>query len=172
MADEKEKDEAQPEEIEAPKKGSKKLLIIGLLAGLLVGGGGAAGFFIMQSGEEEVAPAIEEVVEVEPELPDYQYARMDRLQLPVFYKGRILNYAVMDVSMEVIGNNDKLLAVKNVLIVRDSLLRHYSVNSVGREDNPRIVDFDKLSKKITEFANAEANKEIVQRVVISESRSF
>lgn len=172
MADDKEKNKEQGEELIAPKKGSKKLLIIGLLSGLLLGGGGAAGFFIMQSGKEEVVSVEEVAVEKEPELPDYQYARMDRLQLPVFYKGRILNYAVMDVSMEVIGNNDKLLAVKNVLIVRDALLRHYSVNSVGREDNPRIVDFDKLSKKITEFANTEAHKEIVKRVVISESRSF
>jgi len=169
-------DEEKPQESEQqqePKGGGKKLLIVGLLAGLIFGGGGAAGFFILQSGND-TTEHVEEVVveEKKPELPDYQYARMDRLQLPVFYKGRVLNYAVMDVSMEVIGNDDKMLAVKNVLIVRDALLRHYSVNSVGREDNPRIVDFDKLSGKIMELANAEAHKEIVNRVVISESRSF
>lgn len=125
----------------------------------------------MPGGEE--IEVVEDVVE-EPveELPDYQYARMDRLQLPVFYKGRVLNYTIMDVSIETIGNEDKMLVVKNVLVVRDALLRHYSVNSVGREDNPRIVDFDKLSEKIMEFANVEAHRDIVTRVVISESRSF
>lgn len=171
MADEEKS--VEEEQQQAPKGGGKKLLIVGLLAGLIFGGGGAAGFFILQSGDD-ATEHVEEVVveEKKPELPDYQYARIDRLQLPVFYKGRVLNYTIMDVSMEVIGNEDKMLAIKNVLIVRDALLRHYSVNSVGREDNPRIVDFDKLSDKIIEFANAEAHSDIVNRVVISESRSF
>ena len=170
MADEEEKKE---EGAQNEPKGSKKLLIVGLLAGLIFGGGGAAGYFIMLSGDE-ASKAEEKVVveEKKPELPDYQYARMDRLQLPLFYKGRVLNYTVMDVSMEVIGNDDKMLAVKNVLVVKDALLRHYSVNSIGREDNPRIVDFEKLSDKIIELANAEAHRDIVTRVVISESRSF
>ncbi|MBT5073977.1 MAG: hypothetical protein HOJ34_13010 [Kordiimonadaceae bacterium] len=171
MADEEKKDDEGAEE-EKPK-GSKKLLIIGLLAGLLVGGGGAAGFFIMMPGDGEVE-VVEEVAEEEPEeeLPDYQYARLDRLQIPVLYKDRVLNYTIMDVSIETIGNDDKLLVVKNILVVRDALLRFYSVNSVGREDNPRVVDFDKLSEKIKELSNAEAHKDIVTRVIISESRSF
>ncbi len=171
MANEEEKSEGENEKKQSG--GGKKLLIIGLLAGLVVGGGGAAGFFLMQSGDEE--PIVEEHVVVEekkPDLPDYQYAKMDRLQLPVFHNGRILSYAVMDVSMEVIGNDDKLLAVKNALVVRDALLRYYSVNSIGREDNPRIVDYDKLSLKIIELANAEAHRDIITRVIISESRSF
>ena len=172
MADE-EKAEEKSDDVEEKPKGSKKLLIIGLVLGLVVGGGGAAGFFIMQAGSNAEAPVEPVVVEEKkPELPDYQYARMDKLKLPVVHNGRILNYTVMDVSMEVIGNDDKMLAVRNVLIVRDSLLRHYSVNSLGRDDNPRIVDYDKLSDKIIEFANAEAHKDIVKRVVISESRSF
>ena len=171
MADEEKKDDEGAEE-EKPT-GSKKLLIIGLLAGLLVGGGGAAGFFIMMPGDGEVE-VVEEVAEEEPEeeLPDYQYARLDRLQIPVLYKDRVLNYTIMDVSIETIGNDDKLLVVKNILVVRDALLRFYSVNSVGREDNPRVVDFDKLSEKIKELSNAEAHKDIVTRVIISESRSF
>lgn len=171
MADEEKTEGSEPQQ--EAKGGGKKLLIVGLLVGLVFGGGGAAGYFILQPGGDGVEHAEEVVVEEKkPELPDYQYARIDRLQLPVFYKGRILNYAVMDVSMEVIGREDKMIAVKNILIVRDALLRHYSVNSVGREDNPRIVDFDNLSDKITEFANAEAKQEIINRVVISESRSF
>lgn len=167
-----EEEKSTEEEIEKPKSGGgKKLLVIGLVAGLLVGGGGVAGFFIMQSGSAEAEPAAV-VVEKKPELPDYQYARMEGLQLPVFHNGRVLNYAVMDVSLEVIGNDDKLQVVKNSVLVRDSLIRHFSVNSVGREDSPNIVDFDKLSEKIKEFANAEANREIVKRVVINQSRSY
>lgn len=154
-----------------PSGGGKKLLIVGLLAGLIVGGGGAAGFFIMQSGDdtEPVEVVIEEKA---PELPDYQYAKIEKLNLPLFYKGRVLNYAVMNVSLETIGNDDKLLVVKNVIIIKDALLRYFSVNSVGREDNPRIVDFDRLSAKIKEVANQEIGREIVNRVVISESRNF
>lgn len=177
MADE-EKKEDEKNEGEKPKGGSKKLLIIGLIAGLVVGGGAAAGYFIMMpSPNAEIEHVNEEIVEeiieeIVPELPDYQYARMDRLQLPLFYKGRILKYAVMDVSLETIGNGDKMLVVRNILIIRDALLRFYSINSVGRKDNPNIVDFDKLSTKILELANQEAHKDVVKRVVISQSRSF
>ena len=170
MADEEKQEEATEEE--KPKGGGKKLLIIGLLAGLIFGGGGAAGFFMMQSGEEHAEPVEEVVEEHAPELPDYQYANMDRLQLPLFYKGRVLNYTVMDISMEVIGEDNKALVAKNILIIKDKLLRHYSVNSVGREDNPRIVDFISLSEKIKEFANEELHKEVITRVVIGDSRSF
>ncbi|HPF46422.1 MAG: hypothetical protein KDF58_02285 [Alphaproteobacteria bacterium] len=170
MADE---EVQQNSEQEKPKSGSKKLLIIGLLAGLIVGGGGAAGFFIMQPHEAAKDVHEENIVEEkEPDLPDYQYAKMDRLQLPLFYDGKILNYALMDVSIEVIGNKDKMLVVKNILIIRDALLRFYSVNSVGRDDNPRIVDFDKLSEKIKGLVDDELNKEIVSRVVITQSRNI
>ncbi len=168
MADEVDNDEEKNEK----PKASKKLLIIGLLAGLLVGGGGAAGFFIIQSGSAEAEPVGSVQKEVKPQLPDYQYARMEGLQLPLFYKGKVLSYAVMDVSLEVIGNDDKLQVVKNNVLVRDSLLRYFSVNPVGRDDNPNIVDYDKLSEKIKEFANAEARREIVKRVAINQSRSF
>lgn len=173
MSEENNENNENDENEEEKPKSSKKLLIIGLLLGLLVGGGAAAGFFIMQaeSGAEE--EHVEEVVEEKaPELPDYQYARMDRLNLPLFYKGRVLNYAVMDVSLETIGTEDKMVVVKNVILIRDALLRHYSVNSIGREDNPRIVDYDSLTETIKEFANKEIGEEIVTRVVIGESRSL
>ncbi len=169
MADEEKIEEGGEEN---PKSGGgKKLLIIGLLAGLVVGGGGAAGFFLMQPAPAEAEP-VAEVAIAEPKKPDYQFARMDGLQLPVFYNGRVLNYAVMDVSLEVIGNDDKMEVVKNGVVVRDALIRHFSVNSVARDDNPNVVDYDKLSEKIKEFANAESNREIVKRVVISQARSF
>lgn len=156
-----------------PSGGSKKLLVIGLIAGLLVGGGGAAGYFIMQpSNDANHEAAAEEVVEKAPELPDFQYARIDKLNLPLFYKGRVLNYAVTSVSLETIGNDDKLIVVKNIIIIKDALLRYFSINAVGREDNPRIVDFDKLASKIKEVANQEIGREIVTRVVISETRNF
>ncbi len=166
-------EEEQSEEVtdEKPKGGGKKLLVVGLLAGLVVGGGGAAGFFIMQSDTAEAEPVTEAVVK-EPKRPDYQFARMDGLQLPVFHNGRVLNYAVMDVSLEVIGNDDKMEVVRNGVVVRDALIRYFSVNSVGREDNPSVVDYDKLSEKIKEYANGEANREVVKRVVIGQSRSY
>ncbi|MCP5382183.1 MAG: hypothetical protein H6912_07410 [Kordiimonadaceae bacterium] len=166
-------EEQQNNEQNNPKSGNKKLLLIGLIAGLIVGGGGAAGFFIMQSHEALEEVQEEKIVgEKEPELPDYQYARMERLQLPLFYEGKILNYALMDVSIEVIGNKDKMLVVKNIIIIRDALLRFYSVNPVGRDDNPRIVNFDKLSEKIKSLVDEELKKEIVSRVVITQSRNI
>ena len=155
---------------EKPSGGGKKLLIIGLLVGLLIGGGAAAAFFITQSGSESTE--VEVVEEKAPELPDYQYARMDKLNLPLFSNGRILNYSLMNVSLETIGIDDKTLVERNTISIRDGLLRYYSVNSIGREDNPRIVDFDRLSEKIKEVTNAEIGRDVVTRVVISENMTF
>ncbi len=173
MADEEKSDNEQKKD-EKPKGGGKKLLIIGLLSGLILGGGGAAGFFIMQPSEAD-EDAIEEIVEeVEPApvLPDYRYVDIERLQLPNIYNGRVLNYVSMNVSMEVIGEQDKMLLEKTVLIIRDSLIRYYSENSIGRKDSPRIADFEGLSEKIKEFANNEVHKEIVERVIVNESRAL
>ena len=171
MADEEEKKEEGAEE-EKPQGGCKKLLIIGLLAGLIFGGGGAAGYFIMMPSDE----GHEETAEAEPEpevvLPDYQYAEINRLQSPNIYNGRILNYVLMNISMEVIGEPDKLLVERNILIIRDALIRFYSENPLGREDNRTIADFTSLSQKIKELANHEAHKEAVQRVIISQSRAI
>ena len=171
MADE---EEQQKNDEDKPKGSNKKILVIGLIAGLVFGGGGAAaGFFVLQSNDTGTEVREEKIVEEKkPDLPDYQYARLDRLQLPLFYNGRILNYAIMDVSIEVIGNKDKMLVVKNILIIRDALLRYFSINPVGREDNPNIVDFNKLSEKIKQLVDEEAQEEIVTRVVITESRNI
>ncbi|MBT5187726.1 MAG: hypothetical protein HOH19_12470 [Kordiimonadaceae bacterium] len=171
MADEETKEDDVIEE--NPKGGSKKLLIVGVLLGLLIGGGAAAGYFIMMPSDavdEEVVAEVEP--EPEPVLPDYQYAAIERLQLPNIYQGRILNYVMMNISMEVIGEKDKLLVEKNVLIIRDALIRYYSENPLGREDNRAIADFTSLSQKIKELANQEAHKEVVQRVIISQSRAI
>lgn len=173
MSDEENNEDAGEEGQEESGGGSKKLLIIGLLAGLLVGGGGAAGFFIMQSGGEGEAEEVVEVVEEpEPERPDYQYASLDRLSLPLFYNGRVLNYALMSVQLETIGEANMTKVNKNMILVKDALLRYYSVNPVGREDNPRIVDFDKLSAKIQEIIDQEIGSGIVTRVVINDSRNI
>ena len=173
MADEENTDGNQ-EEGEKPKAGSKKLLIIGLLSGFILGGGGAVGFFIMQPSEtdEDTIEEIVEEVEPAPVLPDYQYVDIERLQLPNIYNGRVLNYISMNVSMEVIGEQDKMILEKTVLIIRDSLIRYYSENPIGREDSPRIADFEGLSEKIKEFANNEVHKEIVERVIVNESRAL
>jgi hypothetical protein len=78
----------------------------------------------------------------------------------------------MNISMEVIGEPDKLLVERNILIIRDALIRFYSENPLGREDNRTIADFTSLSQKIKELANHEAHKEAVQRVIISQSRAI
>ncbi|MCC3860609.1 flagellar basal body-associated FliL family protein [Pseudemcibacter aquimaris] len=172
MSEEENKEDEKPEEKTEEGGGGKKLLIVGLLAGLIVGGGGAAGYFIMQSGNDGGAEVVEAEPEPEIERPDYQYAQLDRLSLPLFHNGRVLNYAMMSVSLETIGEENMTLVNKNMIIIKDALLRHYSNNSVGREDNPRVVDFDKLSSKIQEIIDQEIGKNIVTRVVINDAMNL
>jgi flagellar basal body-associated protein FliL len=171
----KENDEKEiPEEVK-PASGGKKFLIIGLSVGLLIGGGAAAAVLMfLPKGDAniEAVETAEEEEYVAPELRDYQYAKMDKLQLPLIHNGRVLNYVVMDISMEVIGTENKMVIVKNTVIIRDELIRHFSENSVGQKDNPRTVDYNGLSEKIIEIANAHVHQDMVKRGMISQSRLF
>lgn len=167
MADE------EDEVIEKPKSGSKKLLIIGLIVGLLLGAGGGFGAFMMLGdSEEEEAHEEEENVIVEEPKTDPFFVKIERMTLPLVYKNRILGHVMINFSMEVDGNENKMIVINNLPVIRDAMLRHFSDTSIGKDGSPRSVDYPRLKKTLMEISNKVLHDPLVLRVVVVQARQF
>ncbi|MFC7050377.1 flagellar basal body-associated FliL family protein [Emcibacter nanhaiensis] len=172
MADE-EKTENNGQQAEK-SGGGKKLLIIGLLAGIIVGGGiGAGAFFMLGSSPEEHVE--EEVVEHEPEpekVKELFFVRMEKFTVPLMYKGRVLRYVVMDLNLQVDGNEEKLLVVQSLPIIRDALLRDVSEHTIGSPDNPNVIDFEGFTDRVTRIGNEIMHEKLIKKTLVVEARGY
>lgn len=174
MADEKEA-ETEDNKAEEKPKGSKKLLIIGLLLGLLVGGGGGAGAFFMLGGNHEVAeePPEDTHEEAAPEEEThFSYVKIERLTVPLIDGKRMLGNVVLDLSLEVDGDENKIKIVRYLPEIRDALLRHYSENPVGKRDYPRSIDYVRLKKTTRDICNKILHEDVVSRVMVVQVQQF
>jgi len=158
-------------EVEKPKSGGKKLLIIGLLAGLLLGGGGGVGAFMMLAGGDEEKPHEEVVVVEEPKI-DTQFVKMDRVTIPLVHNNRVFGNMVIDFSMEVDGDDNKMTVIRNLPEIRDAMLRHYSDTPIGKPDSPRSVDYPRLKKTLKDISNKILHEPLVMRVMVVQARQF
>ena len=171
MADEEKNEEAESEQSGG---GGKKLLIIGLLAGIILGGGiGAGAFFMLGSAPEEHVE--EEVVEEEPE-PEKQkelfFVRMEKFTVPLMYKGRVLRYVVMDLNLQVDGNDEKLQVVQSLPIIRDALLRDVSEHTIASSNNPNVIDFEGFTERVTRIGNEIMHEKLIKKTLVVEARGF
>ena len=170
MADDKEEEDVAEE---TPKSGSKKLLIVGLLAGLVLGGGGGAGALMMMGGGDKEAVHEEEVVvEVEEPKNDLAYVKIERMTLPLIHKNRVLGNVMIDFSLEVDGDDDKLTVIRYLPEIRDAMLRHFSEISIGKTDSPRSVDYPRLKKTLKQISNNVLHNPLVLRVMVVQVRQF
>lgn len=169
MADE---NNAESQE-EKPKSGSKKLLIIGLFLGLLLGGGGGYGAFMMLgSVDVEEEQIHEEEIIVEEPKKEYFFVKVDRVTLPIIYKKRIRGNVMIDFSMKVDSNENKMTVINHLPEIRDAMLRHYSDTTIGKEGSPRSVDYDRLKKNLMEISNKVLHDSVILDVLIVQSRIF
>ncbi|MCK5424228.1 MAG: hypothetical protein KAI89_02570 [Emcibacter sp.] len=176
MADGEVEKEIETEE-EAPKSGSKKLLIIGLIVGLLLGAGGGFGAFMMLGGgdeeiHDEEDPLEEEfVVEEEPKTDPF-FVKIERMTLPLIYNKRSLGNVMIDFSMEVDGNENKMIVINNLPEIRDAMLRHFSYTPIGKDGSPRSVDYLRLKKTLMDISNKVLHDPLVLRVMVVQARIF
>jgi len=169
MAD---KQEKAPEVAKEDKKGgSKKLLIIGLLAGLLLGGGGGFAAFMMMGGDEQQKEPEEKPVVEKPEL-DLHFVKMERVTIPIIYNHHLSGNMMIDFSMEVNGNENKMAVIHSLPEIRDALLRHFSSTSVGKADSPQSVDYPRLKKTLKDISNKILHDPLVRRVMVVQVRRF
>ncbi|PCI50496.1 MAG: hypothetical protein COB49_03725 [Alphaproteobacteria bacterium] len=173
MADDDETKDDETKE-EKPKSGGKKLLIIGLLVGLLLGGGGGVGAFMMLAGDGDKHEAeAEEIIveETEPETDPY-FVKIDRMTLPLVHKNRVLANVVIDFSMEVDGDDNKMTVIRNLPEIRDAMLRHFSNTAIGKTGSPRSLDYPRLKKTLRDISNKVLHDPLVLRVMIVQARQF
>ncbi|MDA5194092.1 hypothetical protein [Govanella unica] len=143
-------------------RGLKKLLL-GLVVGLLLGGGGAAGFFLfLQPKPAAVAPQPEAA---KPVL-EAVFVKLDRLSAPVISGDVVLGYMLFDLSLEVKKASDELLVVKRLPALRAAFLREVTSTSIGKPDQPFVVDYDGLTGRLKEVANRELGQGVLSRVLV------
>ena len=165
--------EEEAETIEVkPKSGGKKLLIIGLFVGLLLGGGGGFGAYMILAGGDKHEPSEEEKVVVEkPKVVPF-YVKVDRLTLPLIHNNRVLGNIVIDFSMEVDGNENKMAVINSLPEIRDAMLRHFSDTPIGKTDSPRNVDYPRLKETLKDISNEVLQDPLVMQVMVGQGRQL
>lgn len=144
---------------------SKLALILGLTAGLLVGGGGVGGYFVFFVPESAETPAEAE----QPAARKTTFIRIDRLSAPLSNDGRVVAYALLDLSLEVRSNGDDLLIAQRMPALRDAFLREVTENTVSRAGQPLVIDYDAVTTRLRDVANRELRKEVVLRVLVTQT---
>jgi len=154
-----------------PGGGGKKLLIVGLLLGLVIGGGGVGAFLMIGGGADKAAAPAVKVIPEKPKA-DPHFVKVERVTIPLIGDNRTLGTMVMDFSLEVDGNDNKMKVVHNLPEIRDALLRHFSETPVGKADSPGNVDYPRLKQSLKEISNQVMDGPLVKRVMVVKAQQF
>ena len=156
---------------EKPAGGSKKLLIVGLFLGLLLGGGGGFGAFMMMGADEGAVKQPDKIIIEKPKV-DPHFVKMEHVTLPLVQNNRVVGNMVLEFSLEVDGNDNKLKVVRNLPEIRDALLRHYSQTPIGKSDSPKNVDYPRLKKTLQDISNEILHEPLIRRVMVVQARQY
>ena len=83
----------------------KLIIILVFLLLVAAGGGGAYYYFFILSAEQD-----EMAEEPPPPPPDIRFIEMDPLRIPVLRGGAVVNYVVLNITLETIGPDNEELA--------------------------------------------------------------
>ena len=150
---------------------SKKLLIIGLVIGLALGGGGAVAALMSGGGDEAAEKPPEKEAPAKHKI-DIHFVKIERFNVPLVHKGRVLHYMMMDLSLEVDGNDNKLKIVHRMPAIRDAFLKDVTKKSLSDPQHPRIMDFAAFKKRFKNTANEILHEDLVLNVLIVNSAQF
>lgn len=144
---------------------SRLALILGITAGLLLGGGGVGAYFVFfaapQSGDA--------TTDASSATRKTTFIRIDRLSAPLSADGRVVAYALLDLSLEVRSNGDDILIAQRMPALRDAFLREVTDNSISREGQPLVIDYDAVTTRLRDVANRELRKDVVLRVLVTQT---
>jgi len=146
-----------------PAGRGKLALLLGLAAGLLVGGGGVGAYFVFFAGAE-VKPLTSDDAARKT-----TFIRIDRLSAPLVSDGRVLGYALLDLSLEVRSNGDDLLVAQRMPALRDAFLRAVTDSPISRVGEPLAIDYDAVTELLRDVANRELRKDVVVRVLVTQT---
>ncbi|MAU41701.1 MAG: hypothetical protein CMF31_08760 [Kordiimonas sp.] len=150
--------------------GGKKLLVIGLLAGLVIGGGGAAAALMLMGGDDGEAGGTD-VAEEEVAKPSPQYVSLERVSLPLLTKtGRVLGYIMLELSIEVEGDENKLRLLHRLPALKSAFLQNAHSTPIGKDGQADVVDYPALNTRFTEEANQLFQEDIVKNIHVVQAR--
>lgn len=154
------------EENDGAQKGSRKLLIFGLIGGLVAGGGATFGVITVffpggDHAVEEVEP------EPPPEIKAF-YISINRLPASLIDgKGKLLGYLFIDMTLEVDNAEDRDWVLTRMPLVRDAFLRSISADGVMKADSLTEMDHDGLPKRLRVVANRALKREIITNILVT-----
>lgn len=156
------------EEVIEEGKGSKKLLIFGLIGGLIVGGGATFGVitvFFSHDGEVVEEP------EPEPEpLPEITaiYIEINRMPASLLdAKGKLLGYLFIDLTLELENTEDRDWVLSRMPLVRDSFFRSISANGVMKPGSLTELDHAGFPKRLRAAANKALKRDVITNILVT-----
>ncbi|MDF1750098.1 MAG: flagellar basal body-associated FliL family protein [Alphaproteobacteria bacterium] len=94
----------------------KLLIIIVVVLILLAGGGGGYYYFFVLPTQDEIAEP------VAPPPPDTRLIELDPLRIPVIRSGAVVNYVILNVTLETIGPENEAFIKKLMPRLRNAFL--------------------------------------------------
>ncbi|MCH8861699.1 MAG: hypothetical protein IID51_04215 [Proteobacteria bacterium] len=152
----------------AENKGSKKLLIAGLVGGLIIGGAATLGITtVFFSGDGTHVEEVEPEPEPEPDIPAI-YVNIDRLPASLLNaKGRLLGYLFLDLSLEVENTEDRDWLLMRMPLVRDAFLRSISADGVMQPGSLTTLDYQGLRSRLRAAANKALHRDVITDILIT-----
>lgn len=162
MAQAKPKDDPAANAPAKPKK-PLALMIVLLLLGLTLGGGGAAGYFLFLApkGEHDAeAEAAKEKAALEAIPPEF--IEIKRMTVPMLDStGRLTGYMGVDLNFQVAGGPDVEFAKARLPMIRHAINEALSQTAVTVEGKPRVLDYARAEKLLTDSANRALGRDVV-----------
>lgn len=149
-------------------KGSKKLLIAGLIGGLIIGGAATFGITTMFFGGDGThVEEVEPEPEPEPEAPAI-YVQINRLPASLLNaRGRLLGYLFLDLSLEVKNTEDRDWLLVRMPLVRDAFLRSISADGVMQPGSLTTLDHAGLRNRLRAAANKALHRDVITDILIT-----
>jgi flagellar basal body-associated protein FliL len=161
------------------KKAKKKQLLILIAAvsgSLAIGGGAVAAFFIYSKNNAPAAseakldaPLKKNEKAEKPPANAMVYVSLPRLSAPLIDHDKVLGYAILDLSLEVENSAIQAKVFEQLPVLRAAFLQEVTDHPIGKKDDPTIVDYDNLTKRLADVANRELKDAHVNRVMITQT---
>lgn len=135
----------------------KFLLLLFVLLLLGGGGGGYYYFFVLKAGEQVEEPA--------PPPPDIRFIELEPLQIPVIRGGAVVNYVILNLSLETIGPENEETA--RALMPR--LVNAYITDLNGYFETVSVEDrilVKQIKRRLRVIANRTVGPGVVSDILI------
>ena len=137
----------------------KKILILLILMFLLGGGGGGYYYFFVLATDTSDEPP------PPPPAPDFRFVEMQPLRIPVIRGGAVVNYVVLNVTLETIGADNEEFATSLLPRVRNAFITDLNGYFAAVSVEDRIL-VKAIKRRLHIIANRTLGPGVVHDVLI------